>query len=89
MHLLLLSVRGGLGVGDVRVVVIVVVGHGVVGWVIVVALSMQVVGRVSSSLHHRHRSWGRGGGGLGVIDTGRGVMGQVIVIVLSTQVVGS
>ena len=36
MHPLSLSVRGGLGVGDARVI-IVVTGRGVVGWVVVIA----------------------------------------------------
>ena len=87
MRPLLLSVRGGLGVGvgDVRVVVA-VVNMPVLGWWLLLLL----VGR-------RRRWWGGGGLGRGrgrcIIDTDGGVVvvvGRVVVTVIAslTLVVG-
>ena len=79
---MLLSVRGGLGVGDTRVIVVINAGHGVVGWVVVVASLTQMVGSwVRSWLWLsccRHKWWGCGGGGV-----------MVVGIVSLTLVVGS
>ena len=61
-----MSGEGGLGLGDARVVVIVVdMGGGVVGWVVVVVSLTQVVGLWvgSWSSHRRCRWWGHGDGG--------------------------
>ena len=62
-----MSGEGGLGLGDVRVVVIVVdMGGGVVGRVVIVASSTQVVGLWVGSWSSRCRCrwWGHGGDGL-------------------------
>ena len=66
MRPLLLSVRGGLGVGDTRVIVVINAGRGVMGWVVVVASLTQMVGLWVRSWSWlsccQHKWWGCGGG---------------------------
>ena len=75
--------------GDTRVIVIIDMGCGVMGWVVVVVLLMQMVGSWvrswSQSSHRRHKWWGHGCRHH-VIDAGGGVV--VVVVVMVVVVVG-